>query len=118
VNQLLEQPDPRLVQLLIVDSSAWVGVSGVSTETPIRGLATFYITGWSTSGRGGDPCDSVANGTSSNGLAYTADDSTNGQSNVLLGHFVQPVLPGSKGTGTGQQCVQNTLGNCIAILTK
>jgi hypothetical protein len=105
-------PDPRLVQLMIVDSSAWVGVTGSSTETPVRAFATFYITGWS-----GDPCIGQANGVS-NGLSYTTDDNPgNGVSNVLLGHFVKYINDSPTGTGSGS-CSESSFGNCIAVLTK
>jgi hypothetical protein len=121
VSRLETEKDPRLVQLLIVDSSAWVGVSGASTETPVRQLATFYITGWSNSGKGADPCISQPDGIASNELHYTHDDNPGaGVSNVLLGHFVHWVATSSSGTGggTGNLCSQNIFGNCIAVLTK
>jgi hypothetical protein len=103
--------DPRIVQVLIVDSNAWIGVSGGSFQTPVRQFAAFYITGWQ-----GDPCIGQPNGTSANGLAYTTDDNPGSQQNVLLGHFVKYVVPGAGTGGTG--CTQNTFGNCVAVLTK
>jgi Flp pilus assembly protein TadG len=130
--------DPRLVQLLLVDSAAWVGVSGsgTPTQTPIRQLATFYITGWSgppTTGanQGGDPCfnscppaNRAANGTctsSGGGLPYVNDDNPGSQSNILLGHFVKWVC--NNGTcppppPPTQQCSPSSFGNCVAVLTK
>jgi hypothetical protein len=109
--------DPRLVQILIVDNSAWLGVTGSSTQTPIRAIATFYVTGWS-----GDPCLASKNGTtgtSSTGLSYIPDDdpaSLGLSSGVLLGHFVHYTVLGSGGTGSGP-CT-SSFGDCIAILTK
>jgi hypothetical protein len=111
-------PDPRLVQLIIVDSGAWIGVNGASFETPVRAFATFYVTGWSAStGKGGDPCFKQPEGTSSSGLSYTHDDNPGGTSNVLLGHFIKYVYVDPSGGGSGR-CEEATFGNCIAILTK
>jgi hypothetical protein len=136
IHEILTPPnanDPRLVQLLIVDSAAWVGVNGSKTETPIRQLATFYITGWSGPtatplSQGGDPCfnscptaPSTPCTSSGSGLPYTSDDNPGAQSNVLLGHFVKWVCTDSASCSpppNPQQCSQNTFGNCIAVLTK
>jgi hypothetical protein len=123
LGQILTQTpnDPRLVQLLVVDNTAWVGVTGSSYQTPIRQIAEFYITGWSRSGNGGDPCTSA--GVSSSGLPYLADDdpaSYGYSSGVLLGHFVKYVAPSASGTGGGPNdlCQQTSFGNCVAVLTK
>jgi hypothetical protein len=119
LNQILhEHPaDPRLVTLLIVDSDAWVGVTGTSYMTPVREIATFYITGWSRTGKGGDPCTSPSSGTavSSNGLTYVQDDNPGSASNVLLGHFVMYTIPGN---GNGSPCSPQTFGDCVPVLTK
>jgi hypothetical protein len=115
-------PDPRLVQLMVVDSGAWIGVNGAGFETPIRAFATFYITGWSGPtttplNKGGDPCFNQPEATSSNGLSYKPDDNPGSTSNVLLGHFIKYVDVDPGGSGTGL-CDPNVFGNCIAILTK
>jgi Putative Flp pilus-assembly TadE/G-like len=115
-------PDPRLVQLIIVDSGAWVGVSGASFETPVRAFSTFYITGWSgptatPTSKGGDPCFNQPDAASSNGLSYTHDDNPGSTSNVLLGHFIKYVDADPSGGGTGL-CDPSIFGNCIAVLTK
>jgi hypothetical protein len=114
---LAQQPkDPRLVHLLIVDSSAWVGVTGSNFKTPVRYLATFYVTGWSRSGKSADPCTSGPG--ISNGLSYTSDDNPGaGVSNVLLGHFVKYVDASSTGTGSGK-CSESSFGDCIVVLTR
>jgi Flp pilus assembly protein TadG len=119
VSQILDQAstDPRLVQIMIVDSSAWVGVTGSNTQTPVRAIATFYITGWTRSGSGGDPCTGATTPTNPGSLPYTSDDDPGNNPDVLLGHFVHYVLPGSVGTGSGGPC-NSTFGDCIAILTK
>jgi Flp pilus assembly protein TadG len=118
VSQILGQSpsDPRLVQVLIVDSSAWVGVTGSNSEAPVRAIATFYITGWSRSGSGGDPCTGATTPTQPGSLPYTSDDDPGDTSDVLLGHFVHYVVPGSVGTGSGP--CNLTFGDCIAILSK
>jgi hypothetical protein len=111
--------DPRLVTLLIVDSDAWVGVTGSSYQAPVRGIATFYVTGWS-----GDPCLPASDGgsgtsgtTMSTGLKYVPDDYPGaGVSNVLLGHFVQYNVPG--GGGNGSVCSTSVFGDCTPVLIK
>jgi hypothetical protein len=127
VNGILTQtpPDPRLVNLMIVDSNAWVGVNGGSAQTPIRVFATFYITGWSRNpggGQTGDPCTGATIPTNPGPLPYTADDDPvtyfpSDPTNVLLGHFVQVTLPGSVSNPNGQPC-NVMLGDCTGVLTK
>jgi hypothetical protein len=111
--------DPRLIQLIIVDNSAWVGVTGASFQTPVRQFATFYVTGWTRSGQGADPCPTSgpgSSGQSANGLYYTAEqDPGSNAGDVLLGHFVKWTAPGGVGSGT---CTATTFGNCVAVLTK
>jgi Flp pilus assembly protein TadG len=115
-------PDPRLVHLMIVDSGAWVGVTGASSQTPVRAFSTFYITGWSGPpatplSKGGDPCFNQPNATSSSGVSYTHDDNPGNTSNVLLGHFIKYVNEDPNGGGTGL-CNETTFGDCVAVLTK
>jgi hypothetical protein len=132
VNSILTQSpnDPRLVQLLIVDTAAWVGVTGSATQTPVRQLATFYITGWATGtgNKGADPCfnscppsQQAGNGTCTfgGGLPYVNDDNPGSQSNVLLGHFVKWVCNSNcPPPPKPQPCLQSAFGNCEAVLTK
>lgn len=110
--------DPRLVHVMLVDSNAWVGVSGSggASNIPIRDIATFYITGWSASGSGADPCNGTTTPTQPGVLPYTSDDAAT-TSNVLLGHFVHVILPGSITDPNGQPC-SSTFGDCTAVLTK
>jgi hypothetical protein len=131
IDAILHQspPDPRLVRLIIVDSAAWVGVNGTSTQTPVRDFGTFYITGWSgppttNTNQGGDPCLNSCPTTGSSSpctpsapaLPYINDDDPGAQSNVLLGHFVHKT--DVSGLPNGQLCTQTTFGNCVAVLTK
>jgi hypothetical protein len=113
VTQVLAQSprDPRLITTIITDYGA---LSNGTKEVPVRIFATFYVTGWA-----GDPCIGGPNGTSSNGLAYTTDETPTGENpkGVLLGHFVKYVNSISTGTGSGA-CSQNAFGNCIAVLTR
>lgn len=113
IPQILAQkpPDPRLISLLIVDNGAWNGVSGTATQTPIRFLATFYVTGWY-----GDPCITQPGGIN-NGLTYTHDDPP-AASGILLGHFVKYVVPNPNTTPSNVSCQQNTFGNCVPVLVK
>jgi Flp pilus assembly protein TadG len=111
VSQVLSQTpaDLRMITTIITDYGA---LGNGTTQVPVRAFATFYVTGWA-----GDPCIGEANGTSSNGLAYTHDDSPGSNTGVLLGHFVKYVNTSSTGTGSGT-CSQNAFGNCIAVLTR
>lgn len=121
IDQILTQNprDPRLRQLIITDANA---LSNGRGTIPIRAFATFYITGWTDKGGGGNPCPTTGgNGTSSNGLSYTHDDApaVAGSGNVLLGHFVKYNEPSGSGGGSGAPCNSiNTPGDCIAVLTK
>jgi Putative Flp pilus-assembly TadE/G-like len=113
VGEVLAQSprDPRLITTIITDYGA---LNNGTKEIPVRIFATFYVTGWA-----GDPCIGEPNGTSSNGLAYTTDESPTGENprGVLLGHFVKYVNSVSTGTGSGA-CSQTAFGNCIAVLTR
>jgi Flp pilus assembly protein TadG len=111
VGQVVGQtpPDPRLITTIITDYGA---LGNGASEVPVRAFAEFYVTGWS-----GDPCIGEANGTSSNGLAYTHDDNPGSNKGVLLGHFVKYVATSSTGTGS-TKCSQSSFGNCIAVLTR
>jgi hypothetical protein len=114
VAQLMAQspPDPRLIVTMITDQGAF----GNGTKSiPIRGFATFYVTGWA-----GDPCIGTPNGTSPNGLKYTTDDNPTGANpqGVLLGHFVKYIdTLNTKETGSGK-CELNSINRCIAVLTR
>jgi Flp pilus assembly protein TadG len=118
VEGILDQTpqDPRLVKVLIVDSNAWVGVTGSSTQTPIRYAATFYITGWSrTANKGPDPCTGTTTPTNPGSIPYTSDEDPGNTTNVLLGHFVKQTLVGA--TPGGNPC-SSSFGDCVAILTR
>jgi Putative Flp pilus-assembly TadE/G-like len=112
VGQILTKspPDPRLIITIITDSGAF---TNGSAKIPVRGFATFYVTGWA-----GDPCINQPNGIS-NGLAYTKDDDPGSQNTgVLLGHFVKFIdTLNTKETGSGK-CEVNLINRCIAVLTR
>jgi hypothetical protein len=118
VSSLLDQTptDPRLVTVLLLDSNAWLGVTGSSQQAPIRQVATFYITGWSrNTGQGSDPCTGATTPTNPGSIAYTSDDDPGNTSNVLLGHFVeQTIVGGIPGSGP---CT-SAFGDCVAVLAK
>jgi hypothetical protein len=112
VSQILSASprDPRIVLVFIVDSGSFSGRSG-SFYVPIRIFATFYITGWN-----GSPCTTTNTSPPSGQLPYRKDDSA--AKGELLGHFVKYVDPSSAGGGSGQCTSTETLGDCIAVLTK
>ncbi len=113
VSQILSASprDPRLVHVFIVDSGSFANRTG-TFYVPIRIFATFYITGWK-----GSPC-TTTNTSPPSGLPYRTDDSA--ATGELLGHFVKYVEPPGEGSGSGEgSCTASeTLGDCVAVLTK
>lgn len=112
VSQIVSTADPRLVQVLVVPSGSFDGVTGSNTDIPVRFLASFYITDWNTSSCTGTGLDS-------SGRAYTRDHTSGNATpkGTVIGHFVKYVVGGSNGTGSGT-CDPSGFGSCITILTK
>lgn len=104
----IQSGDPRAVTV-IVTSPADLSKSGI--VIPIRNFATFYVTGWDTSG-------AIPNcnppGTNE---PYPGSTKKNAQKGAIWGHWIQFVPPGP-GTGTGELCDPSTFGNCVAVLTR
>jgi Putative Flp pilus-assembly TadE/G-like len=90
--------DSRLIQVFISPYGS-VDAEGKSLlgneEIPIQNFAAFYVTGFP-----GDPC---------------ASDPHTGNAEVV-GHFVKYINPEAVG-GEGK-CVANSLGECVAVLTR
>jgi hypothetical protein len=81
------------------------GGSGHSQQFPISDFAAFYITGWADKGGGfNNPCQ--GNG----------DDTA--QPGTLVGHFIKYINTLDTGGGGTSMCVPNSLGQCIAVLTR
>jgi Flp pilus assembly protein TadG len=90
--------DPRIVSLFVVPYNSVA--SGVK-PLPIVNLAAFYVTGWDSSK---DPC----------AKAVPPDDPAG--KDQVVGHFINYVNP--NGTSGNGQCVQGSLTECVAILTR
>jgi hypothetical protein len=96
---IIPQDDSRLIQVFIIPYGT-VDSEGRSLlgneEVPIQDFAVFYVTGFP-----GDPCKS---------------DPNTGNAEVV-GHFVKYVNT-SGGDEGGEKCVANSLGECVAVLTR
>jgi hypothetical protein len=94
--------DPRIVPVFLVPFGSFNG-SGGNTTVPVRGFATFYVTGWSqgNGGSNGDPCPN-------------ADPVPGG--GYIVGHFIKYVESINTGGG-GAPCDFGSLGTCVAVLT-
>jgi hypothetical protein len=105
--------DPRVVTVFVTPYGSFGG-SGSSTQFPIQLFAAFYITGWSGQGNGfSDPCP-VWNGSGPAPDGY--NDPT--PAGTVVGHFISYVNTLNTNAGGGTACVPNSLGECVAVLTR
>jgi hypothetical protein len=100
----LAPSDPRIITLFVTPYGSFSG-SGASTLYPIETFAAFYITGWADNGNGfNNPCQ--GNG----------DDTA--QPGTIVGHFIKYVDTLNTGSTGGTSCVLNSVGECVAVLTR
>jgi hypothetical protein len=100
--------DPRIVQVFLTPYGTFAG-SG-SGVVPITGFATFYVTGWGSSGAGfANPC------TTNGDDLPTGED---GGSGYIYGHFIKYVQTLNNGGGGTQLCDFNSLSSCVAELSE
>jgi hypothetical protein len=98
------QGDPRIVQVFLTPFGAFSG-SG-SGAVPVTGFATFYVTGWKSGGQGfGNPCE--GNG-----------DDPAPDAGYIVGHFFKYVDTLNNGGAGSELCDADSLGSCIAVLTR
>ena len=105
--------DPRVVTVFVTPYGSFGG-SGSSQQFPIQYFAAFYITGWADNGNGfNDPCP-VWSGSG------PAPDGYNDQAagGTVVGHFISYVNTLNTNAGGGTACVPNSLGECVAVLTR
>jgi len=100
--------DPRIVPVFLVPFGSFTG-SGSGT-VPVQEFAFFYVTGWTGQGGGfSNPCQ--GNG----------DDPVPGNDAAfIVGHFIKYVQNPNDG-GFGEQPCDldtNSLGGCVAVMTK
>lgn len=96
---IIPSDDSRLIQVFIMPYGS-VDEEGRSLlgneEIPIQDFATFYVTGFPGDKCGGDPNTGNAE---------------------IVGHFVKYINTANKDEG-GEKCVTNSLGECVAVLTR
>jgi Flp pilus assembly protein TadG len=96
--------DPRIIFVLIAPFGTFSG-SGSSETVPVNGFATFYVTGWTGSGSGDNPC--IGHG-----------DDAPGDAGEIVGRFIQYVeIPNNGGAG-GEACDFNAIDPCVAVLVQ
>jgi hypothetical protein len=93
---LIPSDDSRVIQLFVEPYAA----TG-SNSAPIQDFATFYVTGWD-----GDSCNSTT---------HPEDSAAKGE---VVGHFVKYINTVSNQEGGGPKCTLNSLGQCVAVLTR
>jgi Flp pilus assembly protein TadG len=95
---IIPRDDSRIVQVFVIPFGA-VEAEGKSTlgreEVPIQNFAAFYVTGFP-----GDTCQS---------------DPSSGKAEVV-GHFIEYINP--LGVSGKEKCVANSIGECVAVLTR
>jgi Flp pilus assembly protein TadG len=91
----LPSNDSRIIQLFVEP----YGSNG-SKNVPIQDFATFYVTGWE-----GDGCNSTT---------HPEDATAKGE---VVGHFVKYINT-LNNSGGEQKCNTNSLGECVAVLTR
>jgi hypothetical protein len=96
--------DPRKVTLIITPPADLSGGGGSTADVPVVKLATFYVTGWD---------GAAGNGQNCNNEAFPGSGSSK---NAIWGHWIQYVEPG--GEGSGEACIPNEFGDCVAVLTQ
>ncbi len=105
--------DPRILALYLVPYGS-LNLAGSGTTVPIANFAFFYVTGWHSKGGGFDnPC--AAPGASIPDVF--APDTDPNDSGVVSGYFIKYVAPNLGGGGT-QPCNPDTIGGCVAVMTK
>jgi Putative Flp pilus-assembly TadE/G-like len=95
---VIPKDDSRIVEVFIMPYGS-VNEEGqallASGQVPIQDFAVFYVTGFP-----GDSCKS---------------DPKTGNAEIV-GHFIKYI--NTLNTGGGQKCVLNSLGTCVAVLTR
>jgi hypothetical protein len=105
--------DPRILALFLVPYGS-LDISGSGETVPITNFAFFYVTGWHSKGGGFDnPC--AAPGASIPDVFAPGTDPND--SGVVSGYFIKYVAPNLGGGGT-EPCNPDTIGGCVAVMTK
>jgi hypothetical protein len=107
--------DPRVLNAYITTYGAFSHVNGTSGSVPVIGFGHFYVTGYTGSGGGfKNPCEAAS--PSNYGGLYPDDPVPNGDSGLIVGHFIRFVdSVGGDGTTT---CDPNSIFACVVVMTK
>jgi Flp pilus assembly protein TadG len=100
--------DPRKVILIVTAPADLSGQTG-PTLIPIRTFATFYVTGWDTTGNAA---------TCNKNDPFPIKGKKNNQNGAIWGYYIKNFIPSGSGSGTGAFCDFNAFGNCISVLTR
>jgi hypothetical protein len=115
VNDGFPSGDPRVLNAYITTYGAFSHVNGTSGSVPVIGFGHFYVTGYT--GQGGgfvNPCE-AAPPSNYTGL-YPDDPVPNGDSGLIVGHFIRFVdTLGGDGTTT---CDPSSFFACVIVMTK
>jgi hypothetical protein len=105
--------DPRILALFLVPYGS-LDLSGSGESVPISNFAFFYMTGWHSKGGGFDnPCAAPGAGIP-DAFAPNTDPNDSG---VVSGYFIKYVAPNTGGGGD-EPCNPDTIGGCVAVMTK
>lgn len=114
--------DPRAITLII---TAPADLASQNTVVPIRNFATFYVTGWDTTGGGAPKCNLPQPGNPPTlpppaggygNEAYPGSGKKNGSNGAIWGHWIIYTDPNAGGQGTF--CNTNALGVCAPVLSR
>jgi Flp pilus assembly protein TadG len=98
--------DPRIVTVFVTPNGSFSGSGGsTSQQVPIVTFAAFYVTGWQGQGQGfTNPCQGHGDDTAAPG--------------TIVGHFITYINALNTGSTGGTICQPNSLGECIAVMTR
>ena len=107
--------DPRVLNAYITTYGAFSHVNGTSGSVPVIGFGHFYVTGYT--GQGGgfkNPCEAAS--PSNYGGANPDDPVPNGDSGLIVGHFIRFV--DSVGGDGSVACDPNSINACVIVMTR
>jgi hypothetical protein len=101
--------DPRLIPLVIVDYDAFRS-TGSSDRFPVRGFASFYVTGWT---------DNHGNRSTCAGDEFPANLNLTGADKAFVfGRYVKHIQPNGPGIGASDiTCTFNDVHGCVAVMS-
>jgi hypothetical protein len=115
VNDGFPSGDPRILNAYITTYGAFSHVNGTSGSVPVIAFGHFYVTGYT--GQGGgfkNPCE-AASPSNYTGM-YPDDPVPNGDSGLIVGHFIRFVdTLGGDGT---TPCDPSSINACVIVMTK